>query len=43
MLPGLWLQLNGLDRNARLIKGLPWLLEGQTWQGLWDEDFDTTA
>jgi alcohol dehydrogenase (NADP+) len=33
--------LNGLDRGSagggRVIKGFPWLLEGQTWQSLWDE------
>jgi alcohol dehydrogenase (NADP+) len=29
--------LNGLDAGARIIKGFPWLLEGQTWQSLWDE------
>jgi alcohol dehydrogenase (NADP+) len=29
-----------LDNGQRLIKGHPWLLPGQTWQELWDLDFD---
>lgn len=33
-------ELGSLDNGQRLIKGHPWLLEGQTWQSLWDEDFD---
>lgn len=28
-----------LDQGSRLIKGHPWLLEGQTWRDLWDEDW----
>jgi diketogulonate reductase-like aldo/keto reductase len=29
----------GLDKGMRLIKGYPWLREGETWQALWDLDF----
>lgn len=36
-------EIAALDRGARLIKGLPWLLEGQRWQDLWDEDWVETA
>ncbi len=28
-----------LDSGLRLIKGYPWLREGETWQSLWDLDF----
>ena len=28
-----------LDKGLRLIKGYPWLREGETWQALWDLDF----
>lgn len=28
-----------LDVGARLIKGHPWLREGETWQALWDTDY----
>jgi hypothetical protein len=28
-----------LDRGHRLVKGLPWLREGETWEALWDTDF----
>lgn len=30
------------ETGGRLIKGHPWLLEGQDWKDLWDSDFDTT-
>jgi alcohol dehydrogenase (NADP+) len=36
-------EISALDKGQRLIKGHPWLLEGQKWTDLWDEDFDTTA
>jgi alcohol dehydrogenase (NADP+) len=35
--------LAALDKGSRLIKGHPWLLEGQKWQDLWDEDYDHSA
>ena len=35
--------LGALNNGQRLIKGHPWLLEGQTWQSLWDADFDYSA
>lgn len=35
--------LAALANGQRLIKGHPWLLEGQKWQDLWDTDFDHSA
>ena len=32
-------KLKALDKNQRLIKGYPWLREGETYQSLWDEGF----
>ena len=32
-------KLAALDRGHRMIKGHPWLREGETWESLWDTDF----
>jgi alcohol dehydrogenase (NADP+) len=32
-------RLAALDRGHRLVKGLQWLREGETWESLWDTDF----
>ena len=32
-------EIAALDKGQRLIKGHPWLKEGETWQQLWDTDF----
>jgi aldehyde reductase len=32
-------KIAALDRGHRLIKGHPWLREGETWEQLWDLDF----
>ena len=34
-------KLKALDKGQRLIKGYPWLREGETYQSLWDTDFLT--
>lgn len=33
-------RIDALDRaDGRIVKGLPFVLEGQTWQELWDEEW----